>query len=69
MTRLGCDIKTCGSRWFVRTYTDGPTGASYRACWRRAHRAMARTALARRAAVLAGARDRQGPARREGDGA
>jgi hypothetical protein len=48
---LGCDTYTCGSRWFMRVYRDADTGVSVRACWRRAHRATARTLLVRRAAV------------------
>lgn len=56
---LGCD--TCAergraSRWFMRVYRDGQSGVSVRACWRPAHRAMARTLLVRRAAT-AGATD------------
>ena len=50
MTGLGCDA--CGSRWFVRVYADGETGASTRACWRPFHRRVARTVLARRVAIL-----------------
>jgi hypothetical protein len=47
-----CD--TCGSAWMVKTYTDKGTGASFRACWRPEHRRQARTALARRVAILKG---------------
>jgi hypothetical protein len=45
-----CD--TCGSAVLVKVYRDKGTNASFRGCWRPAHRRMARTALARRVAQL-----------------
>ncbi len=50
MTGLGCD--TCGSHWLLRVYADPGTAVSTRGCWRPWHRRMARTVLARRAAIV-----------------
>jgi hypothetical protein len=50
VTLRSCD--TCGSAVLVKVYTDKATNASFRGCWRSKHRRMARTALARRVAVL-----------------